>query len=61
MEIGVQINGTLIKGNRKIEEDAVSVGEEVNIYIYRAYAFGKNEEVEIVENENTRNQNDVVI
>jgi len=61
VEIGVQINGTLIKGNRKIEEDAVSVGEEVNIYIYRAYAFGKNEEVEIVENENTRNQNDVVI
>ncbi|WP_455041459.1 sulfate/molybdate ABC transporter ATP-binding protein [Leptotrichia buccalis] len=61
VEIGVQINGTLIKGNRKIEEDAVSMGEEVNIYIYRAYAFVENEEVEIVENENTRNQNDVVI
>lgn len=61
VEIGVRINGILIKGNRKIEEDTVSVGEEVNIYIYRAYAFGKNEEVEIVENENTRNQNDVVI
>ena len=61
VEIGVRINGILIKGNRKIEEDTVSVGEEVNIYIYRAYVFGKNEEVEIVENANTRNQNDVVI
>ena len=61
VEIGVRINGILIKGNRKIEDDTVAIGETVQIYIYRAYVFGENEEVKILENANTRNQNDVVI
>ena len=61
VEIGVRINGVLIKGNRKIEEESVSVNEKVNIYIYRAYAFGEDEKVELVENANIRNQNDVII
>jgi sulfate ABC transporter, ATP-binding protein len=61
VEIGVRINGVLIKGNRKIEEESVSVNEKVNIYIYRAYAFGEDEKVELVENANIKNQNDVII
>lgn len=61
VEIGVRVNGILIKGNRKIEEDAVFNNEEVNVYIYRAFVFDNDEKVKIVENANTRNQNDVVI
>jgi len=61
VEIGVRINGVLIKGNRKIEEESVSVNEKVKIYIYRAYAFGEDEKVELVENANIKNQNDVII
>lgn len=61
VEIGVRINGVLIKGNRKIEEELVFVNEKVNIYIYRAYAFGEDEKVELVENANIKNQNDVII
>ena len=61
VEVGVRVNGILIKGNRKIEEDAVFNNEEVNVYIYRAFVFDNDEKVKILENANTRNQNDVVI
>lgn len=61
LEIGVEINGILLKGTRKIEDREVVQGEEVNVYVYRAYVFDENEKVKIVENENTKNPNDVVI
>ncbi len=61
VEAGIRIKDTLIKGNRKIEDEEVYPNEEVGIYIYRAYVLDNKGEVEIVENGNIRNQSDIVI
>ena len=61
VEAGIRIKDTLIKGNRKIEDEEVYPDEEVRIYIYRVYVLDDRGEVEIVENENIRSQSDIVI
>lgn len=53
VELLVRVHGVLLTANRRLEDAQVKEGEEVDVFIYRAYAFHENEQVQIVENANS--------
>lgn len=60
VEIQVQVENNVIIGTRGIEEELVTVGEEVYVYIYRAFVYKENGEVRIVENANDKPESVVI-
>lgn len=60
VEIQVQVGDNVIIGTRGIEEELVTVGEEVYVYIYRAFVYNENGEVSIVENANDKPESVVI-
>jgi sulfate transport system ATP-binding protein len=61
VELGVRLQGILIKGNRRIEDEPVKRHEKVNVCIYRAFTFEDDGEVSIVGNANIETKESVVI
>ena len=43
LDVVVNINGIKVTAERSLEKDPVSVGEEVDIIIYRLYVFDEKE------------------
>ena len=60
VEIQVQVRDDIIIGTRGIEEEQIAVGEEVYVYIYRAFLYNENGEVNIVENANAAQESVVI-
>lgn len=60
IEIKVRVKDILFIANRTLEEDAVSIGEQVNVLIYRIYVFN-DEETFLLENSGMINPNPVFI
>lgn len=54
VELLVRVHGALLTANRRLEDAQVMEGEEVDVFIYRAYVFHENGQVQIVENANSR-------
>lgn len=54
VELLVRVHGALLTANRRLEDARIGEGEEVDVFIYRAYVFHDNEQVQIVENANSR-------
>ena len=52
VEITVNVNGIEVVGTRNVEEAPIKKGEEVNVFIHRAFTYGADEIVNIVENAN---------
>lgn len=61
IEIWVRIHDVLLQGTRKTEEAPIREGEQVKVFIYRAYVYGEDEQVEIVENSIIRSDESVFI
>jgi sulfate transport system ATP-binding protein len=61
VEVGVRLRDILIKGNRRIEDEAVKRNEKVNVCIYRAYTFEEDGEVSVSGNANVETEESVVI
>jgi sulfate transport system ATP-binding protein len=61
VEIGVRVQGILLKGNRRLEDEPVNRREVVNLCIYRAYTFNGDNEVKIVGNANIEAKEPVVL
>ncbi len=59
-EIQVNVKGILITANRSLEEDLISVGEEVDVLIYRLYVFNE-KKTYLMENEAMEDKNAVYI
>ena len=52
VEITVNVNGIEVVGTRNVEEAPIKKGEEVNVFIHRAFTYGADGIVNIVENAN---------
>ena len=52
VEITVNVNGIEVVGTRNVEEAPIKKGEEVNVFIHRAFTYGTDGIVNIVENAN---------
>ncbi|MDD6333691.1 MAG: ABC transporter ATP-binding protein [Clostridia bacterium] len=52
VEITVNVNGIDVVGTRNVEETPIKKGEEVNIFIHRAFTYGDDGVVNIIENAN---------
>lgn len=52
VEITVNVNGIDVVGTRNVEETPIKKGEEVNIFIHRAFTYGDDGIVNIIENAN---------
>ena len=52
VEITVNVNGIDVVGTRNVEEAPIKKGEEVNVFIHRAFTYGADGIVNIVENAN---------
>lgn len=52
VEITVNVNGIDVVGTRNVEETPIKKGEEVNIFIHRAFTYGNDGIVNIIENAN---------
>lgn len=52
VEITVNVNGIDVVGTRNVEEAPIKKGEEVNIFIHRAFTYGDDGVVNIIENAN---------
>ena len=52
VEITVNVNGIEAVGTRNVEEAPIKKGEEVNVFIHRAFTYGADGIVNIVENAN---------
>ncbi|MDO5382552.1 MAG: TOBE domain-containing protein [Eubacteriales bacterium] len=52
VEITVNVNGIDIVGTRNVEEATIKKGEEVNIFVHRAFTYGDDGVVSIIENAN---------
>lgn len=61
VEIWVRIHGVLLQGSRRIEEEPIHEGERVHVFIYRAYTFREDEEIQIVGNLNIETEESVII
>jgi sulfate transport system ATP-binding protein len=61
IELSIDVQGTLLKGTRRLEDEPVEKGEKVNVCIYRAYTFKDEGEVTIVGNANIETEEFVVI
>ena len=48
----VNVNGIDVVGTRNVEEAPIKKGEEVNVFIHRAFTYGADGIVNIVENAN---------
>lgn len=57
VELSVRVHGVLLTANRRLEETRIEEGEDVDVFIYRVYAFHENEEVQIVDNANVGTEN----
>lgn len=42
LELKVRVSGTVLTANRNINDDEVEVGEIVDVFVYRLYAFDEN-------------------
>jgi sulfate transport system ATP-binding protein len=61
VELVIRLQGILIKGTRRIEDEPVKRHEKVNVCIHRAYTFEEDGEVTIVGNANIETGESVVI
>lgn len=61
VELAVRVNGVLLKGNRRIEDQMVKKHERVNVCIYRAYTFPDEGEVTLVGNRKIETEESVII
>lgn len=61
IELWVRIHDVLVQATRSTEEAPIKVGEQVKVFIYRAYVYGEDEQVEIVENGIIRSDESVFI
>ena len=52
VEITVNVNGIEVVGTRNVEEAPIKKGEEANVFIHRAFTYGADGIVNIVENAN---------
>ena len=52
VEITVNVNGIEVVGTRNVEEAPIKKGEEVNVFIHRAFTYGADGGANIVENAN---------
>lgn len=59
-EVTIDVKGQTIVGTRKIEEEPVNIGEEVYVYIHRAFICDSEGKITIVENENNREESIVI-
>lgn len=57
VELAVRVHGVLLAANRRLEEAKITEGEEVDVFIYRAYVFDGNGEVSGVDNANIDAEN----
>ena len=46
VEITVNVNGIEVVGTRNVEEAPIKKGEEVNVFIHRAFTYGADGKVE---------------
>ena len=53
-EVEIDVNGTLLRTYRSLERRPIRVGEEMNVIVYRLYAFDEDGEVHLLENEGLR-------
>lgn len=60
IELTVQVGNNTIVGTRAIEESEIKVEQEVFVYIYRAFVYRNDEQVEIVENANEKEETVVI-
>lgn len=61
LEIWVRIHGILLQGTRRAEEEPIREGEQVKVFIYRAYVYKEDGEVQIVVNQTIRAEESVII
>jgi sulfate transport system ATP-binding protein len=61
VELHVRVHDTLIKANRRIEDEPIEKNELVNVCVYRAYTFQDEGEVQIVGNANIETEEYVII
>lgn len=59
LEVKVRLHDTVITGSRGLDDAMVSVGETVEVFIYRLYAI-ENDEIILLENEALRDESIVI-
>lgn len=60
LELKVNVNGVVITANRSLEKEELSIGETVDVLIYRIYAFD-GDTTRLIQNENMKENNSIFI